>query len=299
MAGRSTLLKKETFVFVLPALLLVFVFLLLPVLESLFTSLFSNDGKGTFVGLANYAALFKDPGFLNLKGFTHGPPFGALVNNLIWIAVHLPLSMLLGLICALLLISVPRIGAARSAIFIGMIIPGVVTGIVTMFLFDKDSGLVSNFFGLIGIRALHISWFAHTQTALLALILTCVWTWTGYCMIVFLAALSAMPESYLEAAIMEGANSWQLFRWIKLPFLRPPTRTIIVMSVIAELTSFDIVYSSTYGGPGGASNVMGFQMYLESFRYSRFGTGSAIATIITLIAAVPIYLNVRNTVRRS
>jgi raffinose/stachyose/melibiose transport system permease protein len=98
---------------------------------------------------------------------------------------------------------------------------------------------------------------------------------------------------------MEGANGRQLLRYIKLPFLRPAMRTIIVMSVIAELTSFDIVYSSTYGGPGGASNVMGFQMYLESFRYSHFGTGSAIATIITLVAAIPIYLNVRATVRRS
>ena len=261
-------------------------------------SLFSNDGKGTFVGFANYAHLFKDPAFLNLKGFTHGPPFGALVNNVIWVAVHLPLSMATGLLLALLLISVPRIGAARSAIFIGIIIPGVVTGIVTMFLFDKDSGLVSNVFGLLGIKGLHISWFAHTQTALLALILTSVWTWTGYCMIVFLAGLSAMPDSYLEAARLEGASGWQLLRWVKLPFLRPSMRTIIVMSVIAELTSFDIVYSSTYGGPGGASNVMGFQMYLESFRYSNFGTGSAIATIITLVAAVPIYFNVRGSVRR-
>ena len=271
----------------------------MPVLESLFLSLFSNAGDGRFVGLANYRALFADPGFINLKAFVRGPPFGALVNNIIWIAIHLPLSMILGLVCALLMIGLRRMTALRSMIFIGMIIPGVIVGIVTQFLYDKSSGMVSNFFGLIGIQKLHISWFAHSETALLALILTCVWTWTGYCMIVFLAGLTAIPPSYVEAGLIEGANGWQILRFVKLPLLRPSMRTIVVMSIIGELTSFDIVYSSTYGGPGGASNVMGFQMYLESFRYAHFGTGSAIATIITLIAAIPIAINVRNATRRS
>jgi multiple sugar transport system permease protein len=293
-------LKKETLVFVLPALLLILFFLLLPVLESLAMSLLSNDGTGRFVGMENYTKLFRDPAFVNVQGILHGqPPFGALVNNLVWIAVHLPLSMLLGLGCALLLIGLPRLSGLRPMIFIGMIVPGVITGIVTNFLFEKSSGMVSNFFGLIGIKALSVSWFSHPETALPALILTCVWTWTGYSMVVFFAALTAIPPSHVEAARIEGANGWQLLRYVKLPCLRPSVRTVVVMSVISELTSFDIVYSSTYGGPGGASNVMGFQMYLESFRYSHFGTGAAIATIITLIAAIPIVINVRSTVARS
>jgi len=289
--------KKETFVFILPALVLIFVFLFLPVLQSLAMSFLDNDGSGRFVGLANYRAVFADPSFLNLKAFGHGPPYGALVNNLIWIAVHLPLSAVIGLACALLLIRLPRMQGLRPMIFIGMIIPGIIPGIVTQFLFEKSSGMVSNFFGLLGVTRLSLSWFSYPETALLALILTSVWTWTGYCMVVFFAALTAIPTSYVEAAVIEGAGGWQVLRYIKLPFLRPALRTVVVMSVIAELTSFDIVYSSTYGGPGGASNVMGFMMYLESFRYSHFGTGSAIATIITLIAAVPIAINVRSTVR--
>jgi multiple sugar transport system permease protein len=292
--------KASTFVFVTPALVLVFLFLLLPVGESLYMSLLSNDGGGAFVGLKNYADLFSNTALLNVKNILRGhQPYGAIVNNLIWIALHLPLSMALGFGCALILIDVPRITFVRSLIFIGMVVPGVIIGVVTQFMFDKSSGMVSNFFGLIGVKSLYVSWFSHSETALLALILTSVWTWTGYSMIVFLAALTTIPPSYVEAAIIDGANGWQVLRHIKIPLLRKSIQTVVVMSVITELTSFDIVYSSSYGGPGGSSSVMGLQMYFEAFKYSHFSTGTAIATLMTLMAAVPIYFNVRNAVRQS
>jgi len=297
---RPRRLKAETLVFVLPAFLLVSVFLLYPVVKSLLLSLYSNEDGKSFVGLANFAALFRGRDIVNLRNILRlRPPFGALPNNLIWIAIHLPLSMSLGLACALLMIRLPRLAFLRTFVFVGMLVPGVVTGIVTLFLFEKGAGMIPNLFHLIGIEGLYINWFSHPQTALLALILTSVWTWTGYSMVVFLAALSGIPQSYLEAGIVDGANAWQLFRYVKLPLLRSSIGTIVVMSVIQELTGFDLVYSSTYGGPGGASNVMGFQMYLEAFKYFKFGTGSAIATLITLTAAVPIVLNVRNSARQA
>jgi len=271
-------LKSSTLVFVTPALVLVFFFLLLPVGQSLVMSLFSNDGKGVFVGLKNFTNLFSDPSIFNLKNILRGHwPFGAIVNNLIWIVLHLPLSMGMGLACALILIDVPKITFVRSLVFIGMVVPGVIIGVVTQFMFDKSSGMVSNFFGLIGINSLYVSWFSHSNTALLALI----------------------PPSYVEAAIIDGANGFQLLRYVKIPLIRRSIQTVVVMSVIMELTSFDIVYSSTYGGPGGASTVLGLQMYLEAFKYSHFSTGTAIATLMALMAAVPIYFNVRNAVRQS
>lgn len=291
-------LRIETLVFILPALLIIFFFMFLPMLESLNASFHANEGTGIFVGLKNYIELFKDPAFINFKALLEGKqPFGAMINSLIWILIHLPLSMILGLICALIMIKLPKYKYLRSVIFLGMVIPGVITGVVTQFLFEKSSGMVSNFFGFLGVVSLHKSWFAHADTALLALILTSVWVWTGYSMIVFLSALTTIPQSFIEAALLDGANSPQIFWFIKLPFLKNSMRTVIVMSIINELTSFDMVYSSTYGGPGGASNVLGLQMYLESFRYTRFGTGASIATIMTVIAAIPIYINVRNTIR--
>jgi multiple sugar transport system permease protein len=292
--------KVSTFVFVAPALILVFLFLLLPVGESLYMSFLSNDGSGTFVGLKNFSDLFSNSSLLNVKNILRGrQPYGAIVNNLLWIALHLPLSMGLGFGCALILIDVPKISFVRSLIFIGMVVPGVIIGVVTQFMFDKSSGMVSNFFGLIGVKSLYVSWFSHSETALLALILTSVWTWTGYSMIVFLAALTTIPPSFIEAATIDGASGWQILWRIKVPLLKKSIQTVVVMSVIMELTSFDIVYSSTYGGPGGASSVMGLQMYFEAFKYSHFSTGTAIATLMTLMAAVPIYFNVRNAVRQS
>ena len=298
--SRRRRLKVETIVFLLPALLLVSVFLLYPVLRSLVASLYSNEDGTRFVGLGNFARLFAGRDIVNWKGIARGrPPFGALVNNLFWIALHLPLSMFLGLACALLMIRLPKLAFLRTFIFIGMLVPGVVTGIVTLFLFEKGAGMIPNFLHLLGIDSLYINWFSHPETALLALILTSVWTWTGYSMVVFMAALTAIPDSLIEAGIVDGANGWQLFLRIKLPLLRSSIATIVVMSIIQELTGFDLVYSSTYGGPGGASNVLGFQMYLEAFKYFKFGTGSAIATLITLTAAVPIVLNVRKSARQA
>ncbi|MDY0287964.1 MAG: sugar ABC transporter permease [Sphaerochaeta sp.] len=292
-------LRVETLVFILPALLIIFFFMFLPMVESFTASFHSNTDASKFVGLKNYIELFKDPVFINFESIKVGKqPYGALINSIIWIVIHLPLSMFLGLMCALIMIRLPRVHFLRSMIFLGMVIPGVITGVVTQFLFEKSSGMVSNFFGMIGVVSLYKSWFAYADTALLALILTSVWVWTGYSMIVFLSALSAIPDSFIEAAVLDGANIFQVFWFIKLPLLKNSISTVVVMSIINELTSFDIVYSSTYGGPGGASNVLGLQMYLESFRYSNFGTGAAIATVMTLIATIPIYFNVRNTVKK-
>jgi len=292
-------MKLQTVLFLLPALLLLAVFLVFPVFESLALSFFSNDGGTLFVGFANYLKVFFDPAFVNPAALTQGPPFGALINNLVWIAIHLPLSLGLGLGLAVLMGRDKKLGPWRTMVFLGVVIPGVITGVVTQFLFDKSSGLVPNFFSIVGVEGLHISWFAHPETALLALILTHTWTWTGYCMVVFLSGLSAIPPSLVESAVIDGAGRWQVFRRIKLPLLAGSVRTVVVMSLIGELTNFDLVYSSTYGGPGGATNVVGLQMYLEAFRYNHFGTGSALASVLTLMAAVPIYFNVRRTVAAS
>ena len=292
-------MKLQTIFFLLPALLLLTVFLVFPVLESLALSFFSNGGGTAFVGFDNYLKVFSDPAFVNPSALTQGPPFGALINNLLWIAIHLPLSLVLGLGLAVLMGRDKRLGPWRTLVFLGVVIPGVITGVVTQFLFDKSSGLVPNAFSLVGIESLHVSWFAHPETALLALIITHSWTWTGYCMVVFLSGLSAIPPSLVESAVIDGAGPWQVFRRIKLPLLVGSVRTVVVMSLIVELTSFDLVYSSTYGGPGGATNVIGLQMYLEAFRYNHFGIGSALATLLTLLAAVPIYFNVRQTVASS
>jgi multiple sugar transport system permease protein len=288
-------MKRHTLLFVLPALATVLFFLVVPVISSIYLSFFSN--AGAFVGLENYRAVLLDTRIINLRDFPRWPPYGALVHNLIWIMVHLPLSVAIGMVLAVLLQRVRGSGVIRSVIFLGQIVPMIVAGILVRFLFSKDAGMVSRFLGAIGIDSLAVNWVAHPTTALPALILTSVWLWVGYTLIVYVSGLAMIPESLYEAAAIDGAGTSTRFWRITVPLLRPATRVVIIMTVIWELKIFDIVYASTGGGPGGSSNVMALEMYQRAFRFFEFGEGTAIATILTLLTMFPIVLMVRGSMR--
>jgi multiple sugar transport system permease protein len=179
----------------------------------------------------------------------------------------------------------------------GMIVPMIVGGILVRFLFSQNAGMVSRFFRVIGIEQLDINWIAHPETALFALILTSVWLWTGYCLVVYMAALTTIPGALYEAAALDGAASWHKFRYITFPLLKPATGIIVIMTVIWETKLFDIVYSSTLGGPGRATSVMALEMYLTAFRYFEYGKGTAIATLLTLMTIIPIIFMVRASLK--
>ncbi|MHA1471401.1 MAG: ABC transporter permease subunit, partial [Candidatus Asgardarchaeia archaeon] len=219
---------------------------------------------------------------------TMSPPWGALVHNAVWIAIHLPLSVLLGLFFAIILKDVKGASIVKSMIFLGMVMPMVVGGLMAVFLFDKDIGIVNVILRLMGIHALaDISWVAHPETALIATILSGVWMWTGFSMIVYSAALSTIPREYYEAAEIDGASSFQKFIHITLPLLKPATLVVIVMSVLYELKIFDIIYVATLGGPGWSSNVLALLMYFKGFVYFKYNQAAALATLLTLLTLPP------------
>jgi len=284
-------ISRDTIILIAPALLLVTIFLVYPMFSSIGISFYSDDHQ--FIGLKNYIEVFQDTRIINLRGFIDGPPFGALIHNLIWIVVHLPLTIILGLLFAMLFREIRGGGIIQSIIFMGMVVPMVIGGVIVRFMFSKNAGMISHFMGFLGIEKLNTTWIAHPDTALIALILTSVWLWTGYCMIVYLAALTTIPVSYYEAARIDGASKWQQFRRITFPMLMSATGVIIVMTILWELKLFDLVYASTGGGPGGSTNVMALEMYLTSFKFLEYGKGTAIATILTLITAIPIAFSVR------
>lgn len=295
LVAHRLLMKRTTLLFILPALLTVVVFLVVPVLSSVYLSFFSNDGE--FVGLANYVEVLTDSRVINLRDLPRLPPYGALIHNLIWIAIHLPLTVALGMILAVVLNGVRGGGIIRTVIFLGMIVPMIVAGILVRFLFSQDAGMASRFFGWLGVESLALTWVAHPQTALPALILTSVWLWAGYSLVVYVSALTMIPRSLYEAAEIDGAGPLVQFRRITVPLLRPATRVVVIMTVIWELKIFDIVYASTGGGPGGSSNVMALEMYQKAFRFFEFGEGTAIATILTILTIIPIVAMVRDSVK--
>lgn len=281
---------KTSLSFLIPALVLLSLFVLYPTLVTIYNSFFSWKGytRGEFAGLANYYEIFGRKVFPLLsqeRSLLEGPPLGALVHNGIWILIHLPLATILGLLLAVLLKDVRGSSVIKSVVFLGMVTPMVVGGILLRFIFDEHAGVVNAVLRFIGLENLAKTFTAYPDTALYSLIIGTVWMWTGYTMIVYSAGLEAIPRELYEAARIDGASSLRAFWHITIPMLRPATITVVTMTLLWELKIFDVVYVATYGGPGGASTVLAFLMYLDAFFKipPSFGTASAIATLLTLL----------------
>ncbi len=272
-------------IFLLPSLILIAVFLLYPIFYTLYLSFV--DEKGHFVGFNNYVkTLFRSEvlDFKRLRGFPwKSPPYGALIHNLIWIAIHLPLTTFLGLTLAVWLRNVRGASVIKAVIFLGMVIPMVVSGIMIHFTFEEDVGVFNAILGVFGIKGK--SWLAYPETALYTLALSSVWLWTGFSMVAYSAGLEAIPRELYEAADVDGASSIQKFFWITIPMLKPVTTTVVTMTILWELKMFDFVYAATLGGPGGATNVLALQAYFDYFWSVPPETGLAcsLASIMTLM----------------
>ncbi|MFO7274353.1 MAG: sugar ABC transporter permease [Bacillota bacterium] len=293
---RWRLVGRDPLLFAVPALVLIAGLIVLPSLETLWLALVKPDG--TFAGLSNFADVLADRETLNLARFPgQAPPWGSLIHNALWIAVHLPVTTGLGLLLALALQRVRGAGLLRGFIFLGMVMPMIVGGVLIRFLFDENAGIVNALLRSVGLEAWGRSWTAYPDTALLALILGSVWLWAGFTMVLYSAGLATIPRDFYEAAAVDGAGALQQFRYITLPALRPVTAVVVAMTVLWELKIFDIVYTATQGGPGGSSMVLALQMYFYAFRALDPHHSAAVATMLTLFTLVVGVWFVRTTGR--
>jgi multiple sugar transport system permease protein len=279
--------------FVVPAFALVGIFVVYPVARTVVLSFLDSDGK--FVGLQNYIKVLSSREIVNLEGLSRGFPLGALVHNLLWIAIHLPLTLALGLVLAVLLRNVRGGVVIKSIIFLGMVMPMIVGGVMINFMFDRNLGIFNAFMEIFGIPAK--SWTAYPDTALLALIFGSVWLWVGFSTVLYSAGLETIPKDLYEAAQLDGASALKIFTKITIPMLRPITIVVVTMSLLWELKVFDIVYVATMGGPGGASNVLALQMYLYAFRAMDFNRSAVVAVLLTmstLLVSLPLLRTLRD-----
>jgi len=247
---------------------------------------FLEKGRGEFVGLDNYADVVSRKEFLNterLANFFGGPSFGALIHNLLWIVIHLPLCLFFGLLLAVLSRDVKGSAIIKSTIFLGIVIPMIVGGVVLRFILDRDAGILNGILRVIGFGASVRDWTAYPDTALITVILGSVWIWTGFSMIVYSAGLQGIPVELYEAAKIDGASRWKTFWRITVPMLRPATIVVVTMTLLWELKVFDIVFAATQGGPGDASKVLAYIMFIDAFPGNDFGTASVIAVILTIM----------------
>ncbi len=276
---------KTPLFFLVPSLLLLALFVFYPIVSTIYMSFF--DQNGNFVGLGNYERVFgtKIYPLVNTRNILLAKfPMGALVHNVFWIAVHLPLCVFFGLLLAVLLRDVKGGAIIKSIVFLGLVIPLIVGGVLVRFILDKDAGILNFILRNIGLGAYATDWTFYPSTALVTAILGSVWLWTGFSMIVYSAGLEGIPIELYEAAKIDGASRWKIFWRITVPMLKTATIIVVTMTLLWELKIFDIVYIVTNGGPGGASDVMAFRMYNEAFQYPpNYGTASAIATVLTVM----------------
>ena len=288
------------FVFVGPAMAILAWYLAIPTLRTFWISLFNRDGppdglnffqllsSDAFVGLGNYAAVFK-PGGLMLEAFR---------NNLMWIVFGSTFSVAFGLVIAVLADRSRFENAAKSLIFLPMAISFVGASIIWNFIYEyrpagqPQIGLLNAIVvGLGGTPEAWPQWVAIAPWNNLFLIVIVVWLQAGYSMVLFSAALKGIPEELLEAGRIDGANEIQIFFRIMIPYIRGTIIAVWTTVVIFTLKIFDVVWVMT-GGQFG-THVIATQFYRQSFTNRNSGFGSAIA-IVLLIAVIPVmYYNLR------
>jgi ABC-type sugar transport system permease subunit len=282
--------SRENFwriVLLAPALIVFAVFVIWPLLDSFRYSVTNWNGFDPdydFVGLDNFARIFRDPEFLN-----------AIINTAIWIVAALVVPVLLGLALALLLNTGLRAANLFKSIFyLPICLAAVIVGQIWIWIYQPDWGLLNTAIEAVtGVRRFNFAWLAEPSTALGSVIVAWSWQQTGLAMVIFLAGLTSIPRDLLEAADIDGVNRWKQTLHIVLPMLRPATVVVVALSVINALKGFDILYIMTGGGPFRSSNTLAFFMYEESFKKYRMGYGSAISVVLFLIALSVIFIYFR------
>ncbi len=263
---------RGNILFVLPGIVVYGVFVFLPILAAIAISLTDWNGLSlpVFIGLGNYAALFEDPDF-----------YTALGNSAKFLFFYCVMPIAIGLVLAAMVSSFAQKErlALRTFLFLPYIMPTAVLGIIFQWLFNPAFGPFNQFLKAVGLGALAKPWLGDFHFALPAVGSVATWYFFGFCMVVFLTGMQRTDPSLYDAAKVDGANAWQGFRHVTVPDLRPEVRLLLLLTVIASIKSFDLIFTMTRGGPGKATLVPNIYMYELGFHLNRFGYAAAVAIV--------------------
>ncbi|HKI22170.1 MAG TPA: sugar ABC transporter permease [Gaiellaceae bacterium] len=292
----SSVFKRQgiqAFLFISPAVLLLGVLIVYPMVRTSiysFANLNSRLEVTRWIGFDNYTRLFtKDKSFLNLEEF---PPSGALANNVKWMILYTSLSLLLGLLIAVLAARVRYESLMKAIVFVPMAIAATAVAIIWKFVYEPDPSLGSLNAFITTFGADPIAWYGRADTVNYALIFAYVWASTGFAMVVLSAALKGISEEVIEAARTDGANEWDIFRRIQLPLLSLPIAVVTVWLLVNVIKVFDLIYVMTGGGPGAASEVIAVTM-VDEFGNGEGGYSAAIAVVMLLLIIPIMVFNIR------
>lgn len=266
--------------FYLPAAIVFGVLFVLPTFASFFFSLTRwTLFDWTYIGFDNYAQFFREP-FLAL----------GLRNTLIYAVVTSGLKVVIGLPLAVLLTSqIVGRGYLRSVVFFPVLVSTIGVGIVFTELMHPTKGAINEALAVFGISG--PGWLTDPRYVLLSIAFVDVWKGIGLATVIYIAGIASIPQEYYEASKIDGTNAWQNFRHITLPLSRPATVTVIVLSLIGGLRSFDLIWAMTRGGPGFTSDVMAsvvYKQYQAGF-YGLSTAGNVVLFLVVAIIIVPLF----------
>ena len=259
--------------FLLAPAILYTIFVLVPVVQAAYYSLYKWNGLGAvtdFSGISNFLRVLSDTNFLN--AFLHN-----IIILVLSIVTQLPVAFGLAL-----LVNKGLRGRTvfRAIFFLPYIMSDVITGVIWNFIYKSDGGLINSILSNLIPGFTPIGWLGNQQTVLLALFVVMSWKYFGLHLILFLAALQNVPVELEEAASIDGANRWQTILHIILPLMGSTARLSVYLSALGSLQIFDLVWVMTTGGPVGASETMATYMYKFGFQRFSIGYGSAVAIMI-------------------
>ena len=276
-AGR----RRDTFAaytFILPGFAIYALVMLYPAVQTLLLSFrdwnIAPDQPSPWVGLDNYIRAFGDPVFVD-----------SLVNSAAYTAFTVPLQMIVGLSLAVLLdAKLPGRVGFRVLFYLPVVTSWVVVSLLFQYIFSSGDGLANHVVvDMLGLAPENVSWFQERWSGLFAIAVLGVWKGIGWSMLIFLAALTAVPEALKEAAQLDGANALQRFRHVSMPAIRSALSVVFILLFIGGFNVFISVLLMTGGGPGNATQVPLTYMYQQAFKFLDFGYGSAISFTLTMV----------------
>jgi raffinose/stachyose/melibiose transport system permease protein len=272
--------QRQGMVLLAPALIIYGVFALYPMLDLVVLSFQKWNGLDphrVFVGTANYQAVFtQDPVF-----------WMAFRNTVIWTFLSLIFPPLLGLLLALgLNQKIFGRSSLRAIFYLPVIIAPIAVATIWRWMYDPFFGLFGQVLAGLGLQSWVQDWLGNPRLALYSMFVAYLWQSAGVSMVLFLAGLQSVSPTLIEAARIDGAERWGVFRHVTMPALRTTTTVVLVLSVISSLKAFDIVYGLTGGGPAQSTQMLALWAFTQSMQIFDFGHGSAISVVLLLVTIV-------------
>lgn len=269
--------RVQAFILLVPALAIYAIFALYPMLNVVIISFQKWNGldpQRPFVGLANYAAIFtRDPVF-----------WVAFKNTVIWTLMSLVFPPLVGLLLALSLNQkIFGRNSLRAIFYLPVIIAPIAVATMWKWMYDPFFGLFSQMLTSWGMQTSIKDWLGNKDIALYSVFIAYLWQTVGFSMVLFLAGLQNVSQTLVEAARIDGAGRWAVFKHVTLPALRPTITIVLVLSIISSLKAFDIVYGLTGGGPAQSTQMLALWAFTQAMQIFDFGRGAAISVVLLLI----------------